>query len=267
MRKTVVWAGLCLALLIPGCKSQDQAIIEQTALVQETPAPRPAPVVPAPIVVVTDFAIAAGVDKAMTANGDTFRSARTIQVGETKKDVCGLPSVTFTAGDTYWSLCKAALKDPVATELAAEKAKRAELVRATDALAAEKAAAEAKWTQSYANWETSNAAVERLQARIDARSAAAPAANTPPPAAAATTAAATSAATVLPKTDAVAPVKEPNQTLWLIAAGIILAAIVIFVIWRFAGRSSKKSQKQADNPTDSTVSQRKQRGPSPLFDP
>lgn len=177
MRKIIVLAGLCLALMVPGCKGQDQAIAEQTALVQETAAPaaRPAPVVPAPIVAVTDPMIADAARKARIANGDTEQEARAIQVGETRKDVCGLPTVTFQKGDTYWSICKAALRDPVATELAAEKAKRAELVRATDTLAQEKAALQTKWEQSYARWQASNATVERLQARIDARPARAPA--------------------------------------------------------------------------------------------
>ncbi len=178
MKKIIVLAGLCLALLVPACKGQDQAIAEQTAPVQETAAPaaRPAPVVPAPIVAVTDPMIADAARKARIANGDTEREARAIQVGETRKDVCGLPTVTFQKGDTYWSICKAALRDPVATELAAAEVTRSELAREVDRLSDEKVALQRKWTQSYARWETSNTLVEGLQARIDARPAAAPAA-------------------------------------------------------------------------------------------
>lgn len=259
MRRTIVWAGLCLALLVPACESQDQAIIEQTALVQEAPA-RPAPIVPAPTVAVTDTSIAVGVAKAMAANNETNRSARSIHVGETRKDVCGLPSVTFQKGDTYWSLCKTALRDPVATELAAEKAKRAELVRATDALAAEKAAIQTRWEQSYARWEASNATIERLQARIDARAAAAPAARTPAPAA-------VRAATTLKKTDqsktnVATSVTESNHVPWIIGIGIFLAAFLIFVIWRFVDQS----RKSAPNPTTtSSAPPREPGGPPAMF--
>lgn len=173
MKKVLILAALCCAALFAtGCNEPEEAVVEQAPAAAEQPSAPAA--VPAPIVDVTDTMVDEGVRKALVANGETLQSARALQVGEALKHVCGLPTVTVKKGDTIWSICKAALRDPVATELAATKARRAELVRESNALAEEKAAIDKKLAQTNASWKAADDEVHALQARIDARPAPTP---------------------------------------------------------------------------------------------
>lgn len=181
---------LCVALMliVSACRSGEEAAKAslqsgevQTIKLTSAPPAAPKPAVYTPIVVTSQM-IDSCTDKALAANNDTERSARHIKVTATKKDIAGT-TVTFAKGDTYWGLCKAALSDPQATQLAIAKAKSASLTAKVTSLDNKVAALNADYTKVDDERKTAKAAlaatnseIAKLQLAINSRTLA----KTPP---------------------------------------------------------------------------------------